>query len=96
MDYLGADVFEGGCFWSAVGAEVDDRPGPVRDAVRELLRAWLDELARHAGLAGVPDPEELAFEVYALVSGANAGLRLLGDDHAPERARAAIERRLPA
>jgi AcrR family transcriptional regulator len=96
VEYLGSDVYEGGCFWSAVTGEVDDRPGPVRDAVRDLLATWLAELARNAALAGAREPEQLVFEIYALVSGANACLRLLGEPDALRRARAAIERRLPA
>jgi len=69
----------GGCFWAATSAEYDDRPGPVRDAIAAALDAWLGELERQARVAGVADPERLAFELYALVMGANARFRLSGD-----------------
>src|SRR5438045_1680435 len=34
IGYLERNVFSGGCFFAAAAAEFDDRPGPVRDAVR--------------------------------------------------------------
>src|SRR4051812_49570696 len=72
------DTYSGGCFWAATSAEYDDRPGPVRDAIAASLDAWLGELERQAGIAGVEHPERLAFEVYSLVMGANARYRLAG------------------
>jgi AcrR family transcriptional regulator len=95
LDYLQRKVFAGGCFWAAVAAEFDDRPGPVRDIVRTGVIGWMGELERQAALAGVGDAGELAFEIYSLGLGANTCSQLLGDKHAYERARAAIERRLP-
>lgn len=96
IDQLEGALFPGGCFWAAASAELDDRPGPVRDAVQLAVGAWLSELRRQAQAAGVEDAEGLAFEIYALGLGANASHRLLGDRAAFARARAAIERRLPA
>jgi AcrR family transcriptional regulator len=95
IDYLERDVFPGGCFWASAAAEFDDRPGPVRDVIRAGVIAWMGELARQATLAGVREPQALAFEIYSLGLGANACSRLLADDGAFGRARAAIERRLP-
>jgi AcrR family transcriptional regulator len=94
LDYLEHRVFAGGCFWAAAGCEFDDRPGAVRDAIADAVRAWLAELERHAQLAGYDRPAELAFEIYSLGLGANAGARLLHDDHAFARTRATIERLL--
>jgi hypothetical protein len=71
--------YSGGCFWAATSAEYDDRPGPDRDAIAAALDAWLGELERQAGIAGVAEPERLAFELYALVMGANSRFRLSGD-----------------
>jgi AcrR family transcriptional regulator len=96
LDYLERKVFPGGCFWAAVATEFDDRPGPVRDAVRAGVVSWMGELERQAAIAGVADAGELAFEIYSLGLGANACTRLLADEHVYGRARAAIERRLPA
>lgn len=77
--HLESDGYSGGCFWAATSAEYDDRPGPVRDAIAGALDAWLGELERQAGLAGASEPERLAFELYALVMGANSRFRLSGD-----------------
>jgi AcrR family transcriptional regulator len=92
LDYLQRKVFAGGCFWAAVAAEFDDRPGPVRDAVCAGVSGWMGELERQAALAGVEDASELAFEIYSLGLGANTCSRLLGDERSYDRARAAIER----
>jgi AcrR family transcriptional regulator len=95
LDFLQRKVFAGGCFWTAAAAEFDDRPGPVHDAVCAGVRGWLDELERQAAIAGAEDPAALAFEIYSLGLGANLCSRLLADEHAVERARAATLRRLP-
>jgi AcrR family transcriptional regulator len=76
---LDANGYSGGCFWASTSAEYDDRPGPVRDAIAAALDAWLGELERQARIAGVAEPERLAFELYALVMGANSRYRLSGD-----------------
>jgi AcrR family transcriptional regulator len=94
LDYSQRKVFAGGCFWAAAGAEFDDRPGPVRDAIAAGVRAWLGELERNARVAGFERPRELAFEIYSLGLGANACARLLGDEGAFARARETVERRL--
>ncbi|MGO9320256.1 MAG: TetR/AcrR family transcriptional regulator [Solirubrobacteraceae bacterium] len=95
LDYLQRKVFAGGCFWAAAATEFDDRPGPVRDAVRAGVLGWMGELERQAAIAGVDDAAGLAFEIYSLGLGANACSRLLADEQAFGRARGAIERRLP-
>ncbi len=94
LGYLQRKVFAGGCFWAAAAAEFDDRPGPVRDAVRAGVSGWLGELEHQAALAGVEDASGLAFEAYALGLGANTCWRLFADERGFARARAAIERRL--
>ena len=96
LAYLEAQVFSGGCFWAAAVAEFDDRPGAVRDAVRSGLKAWLHELERQAAIAGAEDPAAIAFEMYSFGLGANAYLRLLGNDEAFVHARSAIDARLAA
>jgi AcrR family transcriptional regulator len=86
--------YSGGCFWAATSAEYDDRPGPVRDAIAAALNAWLGELERQAGIAGVERPERFAFELYALVMGVNSRYRLSGDERVFEYAREALDRLL--
>jgi AcrR family transcriptional regulator len=90
LDHMG--IYSGGCFWGATSAEYDDRPGPVRDAIAGALDAWVAELERNARIAGVADPERYAFELYAVVMGANSRYRLSGDRHVFDHAQATLER----
>lgn len=96
IGYLEARVFPGGCFWASAAAEFDSRPGPVRDAVREQVGAWLAGLESEAREAGLQDPAQLAFELHALAQGANTAFQLFGDREAFGRARTAIQRALAA
>ena len=91
---LEGDSYAGGCFWGATSAEYDDRPGPVRDAIAAALDAWLGEIERQARIAGASEPERLAFELYAVVMGANSRFRLNGDRVVFDHARAIVERHL--
>jgi AcrR family transcriptional regulator len=86
------DLYSGGCFWGATSAEYDDRPGPVRDAIAAALDAWMGELVRQARIAGVEDPERYAFELYAVVMGANSRHRISGDRRVFDHAREALRR----
>ena len=90
IDHL--DLYSGGCFWAATAAEYDDRPGPVRDAIAAALAAWTAELVRQAEIAGVQDPERFAFELQAVVMGANGRYRLSGDRRVFAYARQTLER----
>ena len=49
FDYLDSDTFEGGCFFLAAAAEMDGRPGAVRDSVVVANRRWLDFLTQAVG-----------------------------------------------
>ena len=84
--------YAGGCFWFAVTAEYDDRPGPVRDAVAAAMDAWLGLIAAEARAAGHEDPERFAFEFYAAGLGANARFRLAGERRGFEYARDLLDR----
>jgi len=95
LAHLENGVFPGGCFFSASAAEFDGRPGPVRDSVQEGMRLWMKELERQAEAAGAEDPKQLAFELQALVAGANTRYLLFEDEDAFKQARRAIERLLP-
>lgn len=102
LDYSADRVFAGGCFFAAASAEYDSRPGPVRDAVRDAQRRWIDYVVASIGFAiergelAATDPEQLAFELQALGEHANTS-SLLEDSAAPyDRARRAIRARLLA
>ncbi len=95
MQTLREGLFAGGCFWAAASAEFDDKPGPVRQAIEDSVRAWLAALEHEARIAGVADPAGLAFEIYALGLGANTFARLLGEQQGISRAREAVLQRIP-
>lgn len=85
----------------ASAIEFDSRTGPVRDLIADLSRSWLDALdaeARHAQTLGQLDSRvdtaQLAFELHALVHGANWYYNLFQDRRAFERARTGILERL--
>jgi AcrR family transcriptional regulator len=95
-DYLGSDVFWGGCFLSAASAEMDGRPGPVRDAVEAVMHEWIAVLASNlqaaiaAGeLRADVDPAAGAFRLNALGMAANWQRQLMNDPSGIEHARAA-------
>jgi AcrR family transcriptional regulator len=90
FEYL--ETFTGGCFWGATASEYDDRPGPVRDAIAATMDLWMAELVRQATAAGIDDPERYAFELYAVVMGANSRFRLSRDRGVFDLARAALTR----
>jgi AcrR family transcriptional regulator len=105
-DYLGADVFAGGCFLCAASAEMDGRPGPLRDAVEAVMREWIEvleanlEAAVAAGsLRADLDPGSVAFRLNALGMAANWQRQLMKDPsgigHARSAWRAELERLAP-
>jgi AcrR family transcriptional regulator len=91
-EFLGDCPFPGGCFLTAASFEFDDRPGPVRDRVREALDLWLRVLAADARRAGFEDPDQVAFELNAIAMGTNHAVRLQEDPVAAKRCRRAMER----
>jgi len=89
----------GGCLLGAAAAELDDRPGPVRDRLVALQRDWLDLMANVARTAvdeghfrADIDAEQFAHDLYAAMLGYHHAARLLRDPKADERARAGFER----
>ena len=101
LSYLHRHVFPGGCFFASVAAEVDSRDGRVTDRLRDLMGGgvqWLAGLLREAQARGevdpAADPDQLAFEIDALLHGANAAFTLYRSDEPLERARRAIRERL--
>jgi AcrR family transcriptional regulator len=94
LGHLENDAYSGGCFWGAASAEYDDRPGLVRDAIATALDGWLGELERQAASAGLEEPGRVAFELYALVMGANARFRISRDRRVFAYARDAVDRLL--
>jgi AcrR family transcriptional regulator len=103
LSYLEAETFPGGCFFASALAEVDMRPGPVRDRLVAVLNDWLGRLetaVREAQAEGSIDPAEdpgqLAFEVEAALLFANTQFVVARTREPIERAGRAVERRLTA
>lgn len=102
IEYSRQRVFTGGCFFAAAGADVDSKPGPVRDAVRAELARWrgyVEEQVRRAGTADgwmLDDDavERLAFELLALYDEANSRSLLTGSERPYALAAAAMRDRL--
>ncbi|PRB05086.1 TetR/AcrR family transcriptional regulator [Microbacterium sp. MYb64] len=103
LDYSRDRVFTGGCFFAATAADVDSKPGPVRDAVRSALVDWygyVEAQVRHGIAAGEldagADAEQLAFELVALNEEANSRSLLLQDERPYALAARAMRDRLRA
>jgi AcrR family transcriptional regulator len=101
LDYIGSEVFEGGCLFMEAAAEFDNRPGPVRDLIAETMGMWLSlltEQAERAAAAGElkegTDPARLAWELHAFGLALNWDRQLNGSVAALERARTATRERL--
>ncbi|MFF4618859.1 TetR/AcrR family transcriptional regulator [Nonomuraea jabiensis] len=101
LSYSQRRVFPGGCFFFAITAEFDARPGRVRDAVAAAGLDWIRfvartvEDARQLGeLADDTDADQLAFELISFMENANVVSLLHDDPNAYERARTAIRNHL--
>jgi AcrR family transcriptional regulator len=101
LSYVERRVFPGGCFFVVTSAELGSRPGAVHDRVADYQRQWGDllratarEADRNGELPDGADPDQLAFELGAILAGANIVAVLHSDDRAIERARQAIRRLL--
>lgn len=88
----------GGCVFTHAAVELDDRPGPVRDALATWQRAWRGMLAKAASIAMQEehfradlDTEQFAFRMFGIVFAYYHTKRLLEDPLAAAHARAAFE-----
>ena len=91
----------GGCLFVAAAAELDDRPGPVRDRLVALQKGWLEMIAivYRNGVSERQfredlDADQFAHDLYSVMLGFHHASRLLRDPRAEDRARAAFERLL--
>jgi AcrR family transcriptional regulator len=101
LRYVESGTFAGGCFFASTLAEVDMRPGPLRDVLVAFNDDWLGRLeaaVRDAQAEGAIDTAEdaaqLAFDIEAALYLANAQFVVARTPEPVERARKAIERRL--
>jgi AcrR family transcriptional regulator len=101
IGYSERQVFPGGCFFAATSFEYNNRPGPVRDRIEEMIRSWLSylehavEQAQEAGeLDANASAREISFQLDAFAQASNAQYQLFRDPQVFDDARRAIHERL--
>jgi AcrR family transcriptional regulator len=98
LRHLERKVFPGGCFFAAVLAELDTRPGLARDRVAKVLDAWLTLLTQcfadaqaNGEIKPQSDIAQAAFETEGMLLTANY-LFVMRDDITPlNQARQGLE-----
>jgi AcrR family transcriptional regulator len=97
LDYLRDGPFPGGCFFIAASIDPARNRGPVKEALaktqHELLDFFADEISSAQAKGEVPgetDPRQVAFEVDALLAGADLNYLLFDDPAYLERAKSAV------
>jgi AcrR family transcriptional regulator len=90
---------DSGCIYISGAVEFDDRPGPVRDALVTMVKAWhaaLEKaivLAKQAGhLKPEADVDQMLFELHGLILSLHHDARFLRRPGALARAGAGFER----
>ncbi|MBA2673323.1 TetR/AcrR family transcriptional regulator [Ramlibacter sp.] len=88
-----------GCLYCAGAFELDDREGPLRDALyadvlrwRAALRRTVLQCMEQGHLRAGTSPEQVVAEVNALILGLLYDARFLRDSHAADRAETAWQR----
>jgi len=101
FSYVERSVFPGGCFFAATALEMGTRPGPVKDRVAAINSGFTALLAAFAAAAleqhqlpAREDPGRLAFELHAILLGADTKFILNDDPAALDLARQIIRQRL--
>ena len=74
LSHVERGVFPGGCFFASVAAELDTRPGPVRDRIAAFQSGWAELIAsslraaqRQGDLEEDASIEQLTFEINAML-----------------------------
>src|SRR5690606_6556544 len=92
-----SDAFPGGCVFVSAAAELDDKPGPLQEKLRQLQSRWFDLTVRAAAIAVEAghfhedtDPHQFAFELHGIYLAFHHSHRLLRRPDAAERAQRAF------
>ncbi len=90
---------DSGCIYISGAVEFDDRPGPVRDALVDMVQTWQDALERairigveEGHLKPDTDPAQMLFEVHGLILALHHDARFLRHPGAVDRAKVAFRR----
>ena len=94
----------GGCLFVAAAVELDDRPGPLRDALvaserewRVLLRSVVEAAVAGGEFTADLDSDQFSYELHALMLAYHHASRLLTNrDEAAMRTRCGLERLIHA
>jgi AcrR family transcriptional regulator len=94
-----ATELDSGCIYISGAVEFDDRPGPVRDALAQMVLDWHRALLKaivlavEAGhLAADTEPDQLLFELHGLILALHHDARFLRSPGSLDRARRGFER----
>jgi len=98
LSHLERKVFPGGCFFAAVAAELDTRPGSARDRVVELLNSWISLLRQcildAEGIGEIDchaQVDQVVFEIQAMLLAANFLFVMTSDPMRLTQARRGVE-----
>ena len=90
---------DSGCIYISGAVEFDDRPGPVRDALAQMVRSWHAALERAIGMAVAEghllpstDAAQMLFEIHGLILALHHDARFLRNPGVLDRARAGFDR----
>jgi AcrR family transcriptional regulator len=90
---------DSGCIYISGAVEFDDRPGPVRDALASMVRAWHSALERAIRIAidegelrQDTDATQMLFEIHGLILALHHDARFLRNPGVLDRARTAFDR----
>lgn len=99
ISHLERGVYPGGCFFTQVTTDYDDRPGPVHDVARKLTEEWRTYLAEQISIAIADgdfrtdtDVEQVIFEATGMMLSLNHAMQLDLDPKAIEHARLGFHR----
>lgn len=98
LHWFEARSLPGGCPFIGAAAELDDRPGPLRDFLVSNQKDALSAMVTASRIAvqeghfrDALDVEQFAHDVYSILLAYHHFSRLLEDPHAADRARRAFE-----
>ncbi len=90
---------DSGCIYISGAVEFDDRPGPVRDALASMVRAWHSALERAIRIAidegelrPDTEPQQMLFELHGLILALHHDARFLRNPGVLDRARTGFDR----
>ena len=101
FDHLRRRTFPGGCFFAGAALEMGTRPGPVKEAIVAfqsgfvaLIRGFAATAMTREELPADEDPDRLAFELHAILMGADTKFILHDDPAVLDLARQVVHHRL--